>query len=88
MKTKINKKIKVMFVLHLLAIVVAAGVLMLATENAFAESTTKSPNTNSQVRTDNSVDLSDESNYSHTNVNDGLNGIVNTEQPDQIESQK
>ena len=91
MKTKINKKTTVILVLHLLAIVVASGVLMLATENAFAEPTTKSPNVNSQARTTDSAldDHSDgKSNDSQTNVNDGPNGNGDGELPGQTESQK
>ena len=45
----INTRITIMLAIHLLAIVVASGVLMMATENAFAEPN-ESSNANSHTQ--------------------------------------
>ncbi|GEM_PF-5813500 len=77
--------------MHLMAIVVAGGVLMMVTENAFAEPKTESSNANSSVQTGDSAtdDHSDgEINDDHASAQQGPLGDGDGSQQDQTESGK
>ena len=77
--------------MHLMSIVVACGVLMMVTENAFAEPKTESSNANPSTQTGYSAtdDHSDgEINDDHASAQQGPLGDSDGSQQDQTESGK
>ncbi len=97
-------KTKTIVALHLMAIVVAAGVAVMAEEKVFAQPATPNTTSTSQAADqpdkdnlqqddqtkDNSADNQNdgETNDDHSSANEGLNGDGDGEQPDPTESGK